>query len=111
MFLYDAHVRVERVVLEDHRDVAVLGLQRADGAVVEIDLARAQGLEAGEDAQRRGLAAAGRADEDRELAIRQIEIERKQHTGRIEALFDLVEHDARHAKPPFAFIVIANSVA
>jgi hypothetical protein len=35
----DRHVRVERVVLEDHRDVPVLRRQIVDQAVADVDLA------------------------------------------------------------------------
>ena len=71
----DRHVRVERVVLEHHRDVAVLGRQVGDVAVADADRAAVDVLEAGEHPQRGGLAAAGRADEDEELAVADLEVE------------------------------------
>jgi hypothetical protein len=52
-----AHVRVQRVVLEHHRDVAVLGLELVDHAVADDDLARRDGLRARDHAQERRLAA------------------------------------------------------
>src|SRR6266576_3007294 len=42
----DAHVRIERVVLEHHGDVAVLGLQPIDDAIADDDLAAGDRLEA-----------------------------------------------------------------
>jgi len=42
-----AHVRVEGVVLEDHRDVAVARGQVVDDAIADPDLARADVLQAG----------------------------------------------------------------
>jgi hypothetical protein len=45
------HVRVERVVLEHHRDVALLGRHVVDHAVADADLARGDLLEAGDHAQ------------------------------------------------------------
>ena len=41
----DAHVRIERVVLEHHRDVAVGGLDLVDDAAADVDLAAGDGLE------------------------------------------------------------------
>src|SRR3546814_10793770 len=38
----DRHVRIERVVLEHHGDVAVLGLQPVDHALGDGDLARSE---------------------------------------------------------------------
>ncbi len=71
--LVDAHVRVERVVLEDHRDVAVLGMHVVDDAAGDGDGAAGDVLEAGDHAECGGLAAAGGADEDDELAVGDIE--------------------------------------
>jgi hypothetical protein len=52
------HVRVQRVALEHHRDVAVLGLQVVDDLAVDQDLAAADLLQPGQHAQQRALAAA-----------------------------------------------------
>ena len=71
--LEHGHVRPERVALEDHRHVAALGRLGAvrardrppadpDGALVRLD-------EAGHQPQRRGLAAAGRAEKADEEAF------------------------------------------
>ncbi len=69
------HVRIEGVVLEDHRDVAVLGRQIVDDAITDHDLAAGDLLEPGHHAERRGLAAAGRSDEDDELLVPDLEID------------------------------------
>jgi len=71
----DAHVRVERVVLEDHGDVAVLGVDVVDDAFADADLARGDLLEARDHAERGGLAAAGGPDEDDELPVVDVEVE------------------------------------
>jgi hypothetical protein len=73
--LGDGHVRVERIVLEHHRDVAVLGREVGDVAVADADRTAVDVLETGEHAQRGGLAAAGRADEDEELAVADLDVE------------------------------------
>ena len=64
-----AHVRIERVVLEHHRDVAVLGRLVVHHVVADPQLALGDVLEPGDHAQGGGLAAAGGADEDHELAV------------------------------------------
>ena len=64
-----AHVRVERVALEHHGDVAILGGDIVDDAVADEDAAVADLLKAGEQAQAGGFAAAGRADEDEEFLV------------------------------------------
>ncbi|GMA87618.1 hypothetical protein GCM10025868_28680 [Angustibacter aerolatus] len=71
----DAHVRVQRVVLEDHRDVAVLRRLVGDVAVTDEDAAGVDVLETREHPQGGGLAAAGGADEDEELAVLDLEVE------------------------------------
>jgi hypothetical protein len=64
-----AHVRVQRVVLEHHGDVALGGLQLVDHAAADGDLAARDFFQPGHHAQQRGLAAARGADDDDELAI------------------------------------------
>ena len=67
------HVRVERVVLEHHRDVALARLHVGDVGVADRDRAVGDLLEAGDHPQQRRLAAAGRADQHHELAVRDLE--------------------------------------
>src|SRR5690606_29838366 len=55
--LLDGHVRVEGVVLEDHRDVAGPGVEAGDVAVAYVDRAAGRALEASDHAQRRALPA------------------------------------------------------
>ena len=80
--LLERHVRVERVVLEDHRDVALA--RRGEGHVGAVDehAAGVGDLEAGDDAQRRRLAGAGRAEEGEELAGRDAEVDALQRARR-----------------------------
>ena len=73
-----AQVRVERVVLEHHRDVAALGRVVADVAVADVDGAGVDLLEPGEHPQRRRLARARRADEHHQLAVADLQVERVQ---------------------------------
>src|SRR5699024_2234830 len=72
----DRHVRVERVVLEDHRDVAVLGLDVGDVTVADVDPTGVDVLEACEHTKSRRLPAARGADEDEEFPVLDLEVER-----------------------------------
>ena len=69
------HVRVERVVLEHHRDVPVLRRHVGDVPVTDEDLALVDLLQPGEHPQGGGLAASGRADEDHELAVADLQVD------------------------------------
>jgi len=68
-------VWVERVVLEDHGDIAVLGGQRGDIAITDEDVPLVDILETSEHAKARRLTAAGRADQNEEFAIRDAQFE------------------------------------
>jgi hypothetical protein len=75
----EAHVlrhrelRVQRVVLEDHGDVAVPGPDVADVAIADVYRAGVERFEAGQHAQRRRLARPRRAHEDEQLAVSDLE--------------------------------------
>ena len=75
--LADGHVRVERVALEDHRDVAVARRQVGDVAAADRDRPRGHLLEPGDHAQERRLAAARGPDEHHELAVCDLERRRR----------------------------------
>ena len=68
-------MRVERVALEDHRDVTVLGLNVVYELAVDVELAARNLFQAGNHAQRRRFAAARRANEHHELAVGHLEVE------------------------------------
>src|SRR5688572_23566651 len=65
---------VERVALEDHRDVAVARGHVVDDALADPEHALADVLEPGDHAERRGLAATGWPHEDHELAVLDLQI-------------------------------------
>ena len=71
--LLDIHVRVERVVLEHHRDVALFRFEVGHLRVADLDLARRDILQARQQAQDRRFAASRRADEHHELAVADLE--------------------------------------
>src|ERR671916_327880 len=68
------HVRVQRVVLEDHGDVALARRQVVDHLITYKDLTPAYVLEARDHPERRGLPAARWSDEDHELAVGDIQV-------------------------------------
>ena len=63
------HVRVERVALEDHRDVPLLGRQLGHVPAADQQAAARRGLQPGDHPQHRALAAARRSDQHDELAV------------------------------------------
>ena len=73
--LADGHVRIERVVLEHHRDVPVLRRHVVDDPLADADLAAGDVLEPRDHPQRGRLAAARRPDEDHEFAVPDLEVQ------------------------------------
>ena len=67
--LVDRHVRVERVVLEHHRDVAVFRREAGHDPLTDRDRARRRLIETGDHPQSRRLPASGGSDQDQELAV------------------------------------------
>jgi hypothetical protein len=74
-------MRVERVGLEDHRQVAVLGVHFVADALVDDELAGGDLLEPGDAAKQRRFSAARRADEHQELAGGDGEVDALEHFG------------------------------
>ena len=62
-------VGIERVVLEHHRDVPVLGIEIIDHAVADDDVAAGNRNEPGDQIEGRRLAASRRADQGDELSV------------------------------------------
>ena len=106
----DGHVRVKRVVLENHRDVAVLGRNVVHALVADIEIAAADLLKAGHHAKRGGFSAAGRANEHDEFLVRDFKVEFLHRDDVLVVhLFDVFECDLCHvpgfggrASAPFA---------
>ena len=69
------HVGVEGVVLENHGNVAVLGIHVVDQLSIDVELASGNVLETGNHAKRRRLSAARRANKDDELLVRDLKVE------------------------------------
>ena len=71
----NAHMRIERVVLEHHGDAPVARLDMVAQHLADPQFARRNLLEARDHAQKRGLAAARGADKDDELAMVDAEVD------------------------------------
>jgi hypothetical protein len=93
-------VRIERVVLEHHRDVAVLRGEIVDQALTDVDLARGDLLEPRDHPEGGGLAAAGRSDQDHELLVLDLEIHVADRDHLVELLRQILEDDLCHATLP-----------
>src|SRR6266545_4194243 len=92
------HVRVERVVLEHHRDVPLLGRDVVHDPPPDRDLSARDLLEPRDHPEQRGLAAPRGADEHNELAVRDVHVDAVDDGGRAEPLLDPPDLDRRHAR-------------
>jgi hypothetical protein len=97
--LADGHVRVERVGLEDHRDVATPRREIGDVAVPDRDLAAGDFLEAGDHPQEGRLPAPGGPDEDEELAVFDLQGDIVDGAHAAERLRHAREPDRCHRRP------------
>ena len=98
--LAHALVRVQRVALKHHREVAVLRRHVGHVAAVDEDVPGGRRLEPGNEPKHGALAAAGRPDQDEQLAVGDLEreIARRRLAVRID-LAHLVQRDRRHVSP------------
>ncbi len=92
-------MRIERVALKDHGDVAIARLGRGDVDPIHDDGAARQRLEAGDAAQERRLAAARRTDEHEQLAVGDGERDVAQNARRAAILADVYDLQLRHTRP------------
>ena len=83
MFPRNRHVRIERVGLEHHGDVALGRMQSADRLALDGDLARGDRLQPGDGVEQGGLAAAGRTDEHEEPALVDLDVDVLEDLGTI----------------------------
>src|SRR5262249_33398056 len=99
----DRHMRIERVALENHRDVPFLRRQVVDDAVADPELAVGDLLQPGDHAKRRRLAATRRADENHQLAVvdREVEVEDGLRPVVVD-LLDVRELDLRHGPQAYS---------
>ena len=103
--LVNGHVRVQSVVLEDHRDVAVLRGNVVDQTVTDVHLAAGDLLQTGDHTQGGGLTAAGRTDENDKFLIRdfQVEIGNGSNIAGVNFLNVTAANGSHNAHPPNVF--------
>jgi hypothetical protein len=89
-------MREERVALEHHVDRPPVGRHAGQVGPAENDPPGARRLEPGQEPHQRGLAAAGRTEQAKELALEDVERHVVDCRGRAEALGDALEADQRH---------------
>ncbi len=98
----DAHMRIERVGLEHHRQAAFRRRDVHHIAPVDQDLSAGDVLEPRDQAQQRGLAAPRRPDENHERAVLDLQVGILDDIDRPERLADSLERDLAHDIGPFA---------
>ncbi|MCY1366625.1 hypothetical protein D9M69_535290 [compost metagenome] len=100
--LAHAHGRVQRVGLEHHGDVPVLGAHAADVGVVDHDRAAADALQPGDAVHQGGFAAARRADQDEELAGVDLQLDVLQGVRQAAAvgLVHIAQFEGSHGRAP-----------
>src|SRR5262245_24696801 len=91
-------MRIERIVLEHHGDVALDGREIINALAVHQDVARGRVLESGDHIERRRLAAARGAEKGHELALGNGEIDILAGRIKAEHLRDIPEFDGRHGR-------------
>ena len=90
---------VERVALEHHGNVTVLGVEVIDDLTVDGNLATADVLQTCQHAKQGGLAAARGTDQHDEFAIMNIKTDAVNDLGLAKRLLDLVKCDECHGTP------------
>ena len=99
----DVEMRVKRIILEDHGDIAVARREVADVGVADKDFSRGETFQPCHHAQGAGLAAAGRSEENNEGLVGDLEGEVENGGDFLAAatavdLGDVLEGDAGHGR-------------
>src|ERR1700727_2225195 len=92
------HLRIERIVLENHRDIPIARTQSRHRPVSEVDLADGDVLDGWGHLQRGALAATGRAQEGEHLAARAGQIQMLHGIDLSVALRNRLERDRGHSE-------------
>ena len=89
-------MRVQRIVLEHHGDIAFLGLHVIDDAAIDGDLALGDFFQAGQHAQEGGFAAPRRAYQHGELSVFDVDVHTPDDVGGTEIFLDPANLDRCH---------------
>ena len=90
------HVREQRVALEHHAGIAGIGRRPRDIGAADQDAPGGRRDEPGDHPQRRGFAAAGRAEQGDQLALGDFKVHPVNRDGRAVGLAQAFEHEAGH---------------
>ena len=102
--LKHGHVRIQRIVLEHHRDVAVFRRDIIDQLFADVQFAVGNLFQAGDHTQGGGFTATGRSDEDDEFLILDLQIEIGNRCDSAGVLFvNAFQRQTRHKKTSQSF--------
>jgi hypothetical protein len=93
------HMRIERVILEHHCNVAILGRHIIDDLAVDEDVAGSGLLEPGDHAQRGALSTTGRSHQDDEFIVGNGEADVAHRIDVVEALHNIAQRHVSHLSP------------
>ena len=97
---FNAHMGVQRIILEDHGNVAVGGRQGIDDLVTNPQFTRADFFQPGDHSEQGGFPATGRTNKNEKLAARDIDIYPVDHGNCPVELSDLLQTDRCHSIIP-----------
>src|SRR5499426_3716932 len=98
----DGHVRIERVVLKHHGNVALLRRHAIDDALADADFAGGDVLEPSDHPQQGRLAASRGSHEHDEFAVVDEDVDAVDDLDRSKGLSDVADRDRSHGTPPVA---------
>ena len=94
------HVRIERIGLEHHGDVAIARGHVIDPPVADADFAAGRLFQSGDGPQQGRLAAAGRSDQHDEFAVGDRQVDAREHVHRPEDLAHIAQRHRGHGIIP-----------
>src|SRR5258708_3293551 len=100
----DSHVGIESVVLENHRDIAIFGVDAVDNAVTDDNFTLGDIFQSCHHTQAGAFAAARGADQDEELFVLDVEIDVVDDLDFVEAFVDMFKLDTSHEGHSFSLL-------
>ena len=92
----DRHRWIERVGLEHHGDIAILGRHAIDDALANPDLAGADAFKAGDHGEQSRLSAARRSDQHHEFSRFHLQVDAFQYGRRAEGFVEVANRQGSH---------------
>ncbi len=94
--LVDGHMRIKRIILEDHGDVAVLGRHIVHQVAADLELAAGNLFQPGDHPERRRFAATRRPDENDEFLVGDLQVDVMDDSQRAVGFVQFLECNAGH---------------